>query len=263
MASDSRQRIAAAKARAKENEKRDQEARKAAKAARKDTTDPAQMGRMRQIREAYRITHEYDRPLPWLLLGSFLVPLAVLVVLGFVFDSVWFMIPLGILLGILGAMLMLVQRTKKATYKRYAGQAGSAEVGLSMLSKKYVKTPVITATKQSDVVHRVVGPCGIVLIGEGEPGRLKAVLASEQRKHENISYNVPVTMVMMGDRAGQVPLPKLADHIRKMPKVLQAHQVTEVTNRLRALDAVRPKLPIPKGFVPSSMRGARQGLRGR
>ena len=56
-----------------------------------------------------------------------------------------------------------------------------------MLPKQWVSTPVIAVTRQRDAVHRTVGPGGIVLIGEGEPGRLKAMLASEVKKHERVA----------------------------------------------------------------------------
>lgn len=238
-------------------------ARRAEKARRKASSDPADMGRMRQIREAYRITHEYDRQLPFLLAAAFGVP-ATLGTVGGILLRQWFTLPiLGLMVGLLLAMILLIQRTKRATYKRYAGQAGSAEVALSMLPKKWVSTPVVTATRHSDVVHRTLGPAGIVLIGEGDPGRLRALLGSEQKKHENVAYGVPVTTLVMGDRPNQVPLDQLAKHIQKLPKAIETHQVTEIRNRLRALDAVRPKLPMPKGPMPTSMRGARQGLRGR
>jgi hypothetical protein len=166
----------------------------------------------------------------------------------------------------LAAMIFLVRRTKKATYKRYAGQAGSAEVALSMLPKQWVSKPVIAVTRQQDAVHRTLGPGGLVLIGEGEPGRLKALLASEVRKHERVAYGVKVTTIVMGSKEGQVPLDKLADHIKKLPKTLQANQVTDIRQRLRALDAVRPQVPMPKGPMPTSSRqvkGARQAMRGR
>lgn len=238
-------------------------ARRAEKARRKASSDPADMGRIRQIREAYRITHEYDPKLPFLLAAAFGVP-ATLGTVGGILLRQWFTLPiLGLMVGLLLAMILLIQRTKRATYKRYAGQAGSAEVALSMLPKKWVSTPVVTATRHSDVVHRTLGPAGIVLIGEGDPGRLRALLGSEQKKHENVAYGVPVTTLVMGDRPNQVPLDQLAKHIQKLPKAIETHQVTEIRNRLRALDAVRPKLPMPKGPMPTSMRGARQGLRGR
>ena len=34
------------------------------------------MGRLRQIRRAYQLTHEYDKALPFLLLAAFLVSAA-------------------------------------------------------------------------------------------------------------------------------------------------------------------------------------------
>lgn len=255
-ATTARQRAAARKAEARSS-------RQAEKARKKASTDPADMGRMRQIREAYRITHEHDRRLPFLLLAAFGVPATLGTVAGVLLGQ-WFSLPvLGLMVGLLLAMIVLVRRTKRATFIRYAGQPGSAEVALSMLPKKWVSSPVVTATKHQDVVHRTLGPAGIVLIGEGEPGRLRPLLASEQKKHENVAYGVPVTTLLMGDRANQVPLDRLTKHIQKLPKAIEAHQITEVRNRLRALDAVRPKLPMPKGPVPTSMRGARQGMRGR
>ena len=135
-----------------------------------------------------------------------------------------------------------------------------------MLPKKWVSTPVIAANRNRDVVHRTLGPGGLVLIGEGEPGRVRQLLASEVKKHERVAYGIPITTVVMGDKAGQVPLDKLADHIKKLPKVLRPHQITDIRQRLRALDAVRPKIPMPKGPMPTSTRqvkGARQAMRGR
>jgi hypothetical protein len=35
------------------------------------------MGRIRQIIRAYQVTHEYDKALPYLLLGAFLLPIAI------------------------------------------------------------------------------------------------------------------------------------------------------------------------------------------
>jgi len=163
-------------------------------------------------------------------------------------------------------MIVLVRRAKAATFKRYAGQAGSAEVALQMLPKQWVSNPGIAANRNRDVVHRTVGPGGLVLIGEGEPGRVRQLLASEVRKHERVAYGVTVHTIVMGSQEGQVPLSRLADHIRKLPKTLQPNQVTDVRARLRALDAVRPPVPVPRGPMPTSARqvkGSRQAMRGR
>ena len=95
---------------------------------------------------------------------------------------------------------------------------------------------------------------------------VRQLLASEVRKHERVAYGVKVTTVIMGNKDGQVPLDKLTDHIRKQPKALQAHQITDIKQRLRALDALRPPVPVPKGPMPTSPRqvkGVRQAMRGR
>jgi hypothetical protein len=241
-------------------------AKRAEKARKKASTDPADMGRMRQIRRAYQITHEYDKALPFLLLGAFLIPLAIAVTVGLLTDQLLNAGLVGLGVAILLPMMVLVRRAKQATYKRYAGQAGSAEVALQMLPKQWISTPVIAANRSQDVVHRTLGPGGLVLIGEGEPGRVRQLLASEVKKHERVAYGVPVTTVLMGNKPGQVPLDKLADHIRKLPKALQPNQVTDIKQRLRALDAVRPNIPVPKGPMPTNPRqvkGARQAMRGR
>jgi hypothetical protein len=254
------------KAVAKDAKAQAKAAKKAEKARKRASNDPKDMGRFRQIGRAYKVTHEYDRALPYLMLGAFGLPVAIGVLVGIFWGHPFNVILIGVMLGILGAMFMLVRRAKRATFKRYAGQTGSAEVALSMLPKKWVSTPGIAANRNRDVVHRTVGPGGLVLIGEGESGRVRQLLTSEVKKHERVAYGVAVTTIIMGDKEGQVPLDKLADHIRKLPKVLQAYQITDIKQRLRALDALRPPVPIPKGPMPTSPRqvkGVRQAMRGR
>lgn len=236
---------------------------KAAKLAKKNSTNPRDWGWFRQVRETYRVTVESDPASQNLIIGAG-AGVAVLVSLVGIFLPPWWMwIITGLMAGLVAALYMLLNRAKKATYKRYAGKPGSAEVAFGMLDKKkFDYTAGITATKQLDVVHRVLGPAGIVLVGEGSAVRLKAVLAGEARKHEQVAYGVPVSTVLMGDGEGQVSLDKLADHLKKMPKAIQPVQITEVKQRLRALDAVRPKVPIPKGPMPT-MKGANRAMRGR
>jgi Domain of unknown function (DUF4191) len=254
------------KAAAKDAKAQAKAAKRAEKARKKASNDPKDMGRIRQIGRAYQVTHEYDRALPYLLIGAFLLPTALSIVIGVVWGYAFNVIFAGVMVGILAAMFMLVRRAKRATFQRYAGQTGSAEVALGMLPKKWVSTPAIAANRNRDVIHRTLGPGGLILIGEGEPGRVRQLLASEVKKHERVAYGVTVTTVIMGNKEGQVPLDKLADHIRKRPKVLQAHQISDIRQRLRALDALRPPVPVPKGPMPTSPRqvkGARQAMRGR
>jgi hypothetical protein len=231
---------------------------------RKNSTNPKDWGQIRQIREVYKITVENDPKANLLMGGAFALMVVVFTLIGIFWLSPWWMYAIfGVSFGLLAAMAVLTWRAKSATYKRYEGQKGSAEVAMSMLSKDWVKSPVITANRQLDIVHRVVGPGGVVLIGEGDPGRVRQMLATEAKKHEQVKYGVKVTTLVMGDRENQVPLGKLADHIKKLPKIIKTAEITDISNRLRALDAMRPKLPLPKGPMPTSAKGARQAVRGR
>lgn len=49
----------------------------------------------------------------------------------------------------------------------------------------------------------------------------------------------------------------------KLGKKVKPAQITDVLARLRALDATRPNVPLPKGPIPTNLKGARQNMRGR
>jgi type IV secretory pathway TrbD component len=237
--------------------------KKAEQLRRKNSTDPKDWGQVRQIIEVYKVTAEHDPKANLFMGGALVLCIVVFTVVGIFVKPWWLYVIFGVLFGVLAAMSVLTWRAKSATYKRYEGQKGSAEVAMSMLGKEWVKSPVITANRQLDIVHRVVGPGGIVLIGEGDPGRVRAMLATEAKKHEQVKYGVKVTTLVMGDRENQVPLGKLADHIKKLPKIIKTAEITDISNRLRALDSMRPKLPLPKGPMPTSAKGSRAAVRGR
>jgi hypothetical protein len=236
---------------------------KAAKLAKKTSTNPRDWPWYKQLWQTYKVTAEADPQLNWYLIGTFVAVLIVATVVGIFAPPVWLWAILGVTGGLTADLYVLTNRAKKATFVRFAGQPGSAEVALTMLnSKVWTYSPAIAATRQLDVVHRVVGPAGIVLIGEGAPVRARQLLATESKKHEQIAYGAKVITVMMGDADNQVPLAKLADHIKKLPKSLSKTQIADVTSRLRALDAARPKAPIPRGPMPS-MKGLNRAMRGR
>ena len=77
---------------------------------------------------------------------------------------------------------------------------------------------MVAFNKQQDMVHRVVGPPGIVLVGEGNPHRVKTLLANEERRHARVASEVPIHQVVVGDGEGQVPLTKLVRHVTKLGK---------------------------------------------
>ena len=60
-----------------------------------------------------------------------------------------------------------------------------------------------------------------------------------------------------------MPLAKLNRYMTKLPKALKPAQMTDVLQRIKALDANRSNIPMPKGPVPTSMKGMRGNMRGR
>jgi hypothetical protein len=237
---------------------------KAEKLRKKNSSDPNDWSRTRQFVEAYKRTAEIDKLLNPLMAGAALGTIAVITAFGLLSRTAWWAwVPLALVSGLLAAMLILTNRAKRAMFERHHGQPGSAELALQMLNKKkFSYAMAVTATRQLDLVHRVIGPSGIILVGEGQPARVKPLLAAEAKRHEQVAFGVKVSTIVLGDGAGQVKLKELQKHIEKMPKAMQPYQIAELNNRLKALDAVRPKAPLPKGPMPT-IKGVNRALRGR
>ncbi len=228
------------------------------------TEDPAKQSRRQQLLASYRMTKEYDPRIGLVLGGTFLLVAAVaFVVLYFVQPSWIFAIVIAVLFGILAALLVFGRRAQKAMYAQIEGQPGAAAAVLGSLRKGWKTDPAIAFNRNQDLVHRVVGPPGIVLVGEGNPNRLRSLLANERRKHERVAAETPIHEVVVGDGPGQVPVNKLSRHVTKLGRQLKPAEMTDVLARLRALDANRSNIPVPKGPVPTNMKGMRGNLRGR
>lgn len=113
--------------------------------------------------------------------------------------------------------------------------------------------------RNQDVVHRAVGKAGIVLVAEGNPNRVKSLLAAEKKKMARIVVDVPVHDIIVGNDEGQVPLKKVRTKMLKLPRVLTGAQVTAANDRLRAMGDLMSNMPLPKGPMPKGMRMPRGG----
>jgi hypothetical protein len=160
-------------------------------------------------------------------------------------------------------MLVFGRRAERAAYAQVEGQTGAAAGALQMLRRGWTVKPAIALTKNQDVVHRVVGRPGLILVGEGQASRVRQLLVAEKKKHARVAGEVPVYDIIVGSGDGTVPLPKLVSHIRKLPKNIKPAEMTELVQRLRALDAMRPQTPLPKGPMPTSAKGSRRAMQGR
>jgi hypothetical protein len=219
-------------------------------------------GRIRQIFQAYRITKKQDKHLGLVLLAWFLGVGLLVGAIGWFLHPV-FGVVMGFMTGFTALMLVFGRRAERAAYAQVEGQTGAAAGALQMLRRGWTVKPAIALTKNQDVVHRVVGRPGLILVGEGQASRVRQLLVAEKKKHARVAGEVPVYDIIVGSGDGTVPLPKLVSHIRKLPKNIKPAEMTELVQRLRALDAMRPQTPLPKGPMPTSAKGSRRAMQGR
>ena len=228
------------------------------------TEKPAKEGRLQQIAASYRMTREADPRIGLILLAVFVVAGAIGFGIFWLLPGMWVFDLIGaVLVGLIAVLFVFGRRAQKAAFSQIEGRPGAAAAALGMLRRGWKLDPAIAFNKNQDVVHRVVGPPGIVLVGEGNPNRLRTLLANERRKHERVVADVPVHEVICGDAEGAVPVRKVSRHVSKLGRNLKPAEMTDVLARLKALDSTRSNIPLPKGPVPTSMKGARQNQRGR
>ncbi len=229
------------------------------------TAKPPRTSRTAQLKQAYRLTKESDPKIGWILLGTFVLTAVVAYALFFLIPPDWVVVDvlLALMIGLLVTLIVFSKRATQAQYKQIEGKPGAALAALSVLKRGWHTDQAIAFTRNQDVVHRVVGPPGIVLVGEGNPSRVKQLLSQERTKHTRVASETPLHEVVVGNGEGQVPLPKLSKTVMKMKRQVKPAQITDIRARLKALDATRSSVPLPKGPVPTSMKGMRGNQRGR
>jgi hypothetical protein len=231
--------------------------------------DPSSMSRRQQVVETYRMTKQADPTVGLWVGGTFVLGAVVGGLLFWLLPAsgllgTIFIVIGALLFGVVAALLLFSRRAQRAAYRRIEGQPGAAAAALNMLRRGWTVSPAVGFNKNQDVVHRVVGPPGIVLVAEGtSASRVRALLATERTKHQRVLPETPITEIVAGNGEGEIALPKLVAHVTKLKRQVKPAEITDILYRLKALDAQRGTLPLPKGPVPTSMKGQRGNLRGR
>ncbi|MDT0344640.1 DUF4191 domain-containing protein [Streptomyces litchfieldiae] len=220
----------------------------------KKEQDSENPGRLKQIALTYKMTRRADRWIGWILSAVGLGTFAVVLGIGFLLGHPIYLGILGFLVALLTTAIVFGRRAERAAFSQMEGQPGAAAAVLENMRRGIVFTPAVAINKNQDVVHRAVGKCGVVLVGEGNPNRLKTLIAAEKRRMNRVVSDVPVHDVFVGKGEGQVELKKLRSTILKFPRVLSGPRVTEVNDRLRAMGDLMSNMPLPKGPMPKGMR---------
>jgi hypothetical protein len=222
-----------------------------ASSSKKAAGDDAAPGRIKQIRMVAGIIHKTNPRHLYLVGAAGVGVLVIAVVVGLIISQVAFTAPLGVLLGLLAAMILFGRFAQSAQYAAIAGQPGAAAAILQSLRGNWTVTPAIAANRNMDVVHRAVGRPGVILVGEGSPTRLPSLLAAEKKRVSRVSYDIPIYDIQVGDAEGQLSIKQLQRHIMKLPRNLKGPAIADLNYRLKALPQT---LQMPKGPVPRSAR---------
>ncbi|ANW20519.1 DUF4191 domain-containing protein [Streptomyces clavuligerus] len=231
--------------------------------ARKANSDSAEAaanpGRLKQIALTYKMTRKADPKVGLILAAVGIVTFGAFLGLGFWIGYPVYLGILGFLVAFLATAIVFGRRAERAAFGQMEGQPGAAAAVLQNVGRGWTTTPAVAMNRSQDVIHRAVGRAGIVLVAEGNPNRLKPMLAAEKKKMARVVYDVPVHDILVGTGEDQVPLKKVRTTMLKLPRILSGAQVASANDRLRALGDLMSNMPLPKGPMPKGMRMPRGG----
>ena len=216
---------------------------------------PEKQSQLAVLKDAYKLVRKES---PAGIIYSILIFVVVLFA-GIAFGkSIGHPIYLGLIslpLAFLVAFFLFTRFANTAAFASIEGQLGAGASVLMSIRRGFVTTPAVNVSRNQDMVHRVSGKAGIILVGEGSPA-VRSLLQDERKKMERFLSGVPVTEVIVGDNAGQVSIRKLQKHLKKLPKKLNTVQLREVRARLRSVGGLN--IPMPKGPMPTNVRMPRR-----
>ena len=222
---------------------------KGAASAKKTKAKAPRGAKLKQIKLAFTATRAQDPKVLPLVLAAFFGPLLLMVALGLLIDHPFYTGFLGLLLGLLAAAFVFGKRVQATAYRQVEGQVGAAAAILTNMRGDWRVTPAVGFTREQDLVHRVIGRPGVILVAEGAHNRTRNLIATEKKKVARIVGETPVYDVVVGDGEGQIGLRQLERHFLKLPRNIKPKQVNELDRKFKAMGA--SALPIPKGPMPT------------
>ena len=218
-------------------------------------------GYLGSLRENFKLTRQVHRWVGLEMLAIFLAVTAVIAIPVSFFLNWLTGILIGIPVGLLAMTNWFSRRAMNAAYSQIEGQSGAAVAVIQQMRGNWTISPAVAVTRNSDIVSRVVGRPGVILVGEGPRQRITHLLANERKKTARWLPEVPIYEIQVGTEADQISVAKVQRELTKLPRALRPAEVNDVRRRLDALSAKDAPVPIPKGplpkggKIPKSMRG--------
>ncbi|WP_062357841.1 DUF4191 domain-containing protein [Herbidospora yilanensis] len=215
----------------------------------KDSANPGRIKQLRMVAQIIKKANPKGMPIVY---ATVVAVIALAVVIGLLTGAFWYALILGIPVALLAGMLLFGRFAQRAQYSLLDGQPGAVYAILQgMRGNWMVEEKPVAVNREQDLVFRLVGYPGVILVSEGPGTRVQKMLVAEKKRVQRVAIDVPVYDVQCGDGEGQIPLARLQRHLMKLPRNLKKPAVSEVNNRMRALT---PSIPMPKGPLPKGAR---------
>ena len=223
-----------------------------------------------QLWQAFNLQRKQDKALIRIMLAAFLSVGLLFFLIGTLFNGQWFMLIIGLGLGALLAMFLFTRRLERDMYKRVEDQPGAAGWALEQQLRNTVGIvwsvkSGIAATRQQDLIHRVIGNAGVIFVCEGNKNRLRPTLNQLKKRVDKIAGGVPVYEVYVGTGEDEVPVSKLRNHLMKLPRNYNKNATYDNIRRIEAMDSMPGTMPgMPKGPMPQqaqNMSGMNRRMR--
>ncbi len=211
------------------------------------------------LAQNWSMTQKVYKLLPLEVGGIFLATFVIVFVPVYLWLNWLTALILALPMALLAATFWFSRRAMRAAYTQIDGQPGaSAAVIQSLRGGNWLVTPAVAVNKSQDMITRVVGKPGVVLVSEGPSSRVVPLLATERKRTARWLPEVPIYEIQVGNDEGQVPLKNLQKALGKLPRNMRGGEVTEIRRRLDALGNAASSMPIPKGPMPTSARQVRR-----
>ena len=229
--------------------------KKEAPATTDKTAAPSKQSQLAVIKDAYKLVKKESPSGIVIPILSFFAVAAIGIGIGISIGHPIYLGFISLPLAFLVAFFLFTRFANTAAFASIEGQLGAGASVLMSIKRGFITTPAVSVSRNQDMVHRVSGKAGIILVGEGTQA-VRALIQDERKKMERFLSGVPVTEVLVGENAGQVSIRKLHKHLKKLPKKLSTAQLREVRARLRSVGGLN--IPMPKGPMPTSAKMPRR-----
>ncbi|MDO5061021.1 MAG: DUF4191 domain-containing protein [Actinomycetaceae bacterium] len=228
---------------------------------------PAKRRWYHNLSDAYKITKRSFPQLPWWLLLATVAVVGSIATINYFLGAHWiFNLFFSLTFLFLTPLMILGWLVKKALYRQIDGHTGAVYGVISQIRTGWtVEKQPIAANRQQDLVWRMFGRAGVVLLAEGPKARVSELVDRERKQTQRVVSNVPVHVIYVGNDEGQVALENVEKALRKLPKALRRDEVPLVANRLQALSNVKMQGGMPHSIDPAKARAkvSRRAFRGR